>query len=354
MESGRDSKQIKFEITWTSILKVLVGALLAFVAVKLWPVVELLTIAILLSVVLYRIVRWTSQRHWPRWTGILLATLALLLVIGGLLGLLIPMVVREASKVAAELPKMRDQAVAHLPQTGPFGDLVQGALNSGSNTDWQKMMGKGLGMVGTTLGSLIDAVVILALVIYMLVDGPRALKWWIAFFPREKQAAVRQGLEEIGDRIVAYVTGQFIVSALFATYTAILLSVLKVPMALLLGVVAGLVDVLPIIGILIALVPAALMALTVSPGKALLVIAGYLLYHGLEDYLIVPKVYGKKLKISTLAVLVAMLVGGVLAGVLGAITALPLVAAYPCLERLWFRRQLKPEVLKDHEDLRAA
>ena len=83
-------------------------------------------------------------------------------------------------------------------------------------------------------------------------------------------------------------------------------------------------------------------------------VAGYLLYHGVEDYLIVPKVYGNKLRISTLAVLVAMLVGAFLAGVLGAITALPLVAAYPSLERLWFPRQLEPEVLKDHAGLRAA
>jgi predicted PurR-regulated permease PerM len=141
---------------------------------------------------------------------------------------------------------------------------------------------------------------------------------------------------------------------LFATYTGILLSVLKVPMALLLAVLAGMVDIVPILGILIALVPAALMALTVSPTTALIVVGGYLFYHGLEDYLIVPKVYGNKLKISTLAVLVAMLAGGVVAGVLGAIIALPIVAAYPSLERLWFARGLEPEVIKDHQDLRAA
>jgi predicted PurR-regulated permease PerM len=114
------------------------------------------------------------------------------------------------------------------------------------------------------------------------------------------------------------------------------------------------VDILPIIGIVIAMVPASLMALTVSANTALIVIAAYLCYHGIESYLIVPKVYGNKLKISTLAVLLAMLIGGVLAGVLGAIVALPLVAAFPSLERLWFARQLEPEVLKDHADLRAA
>jgi len=161
-------------------------------------------------------------------------------------------------------------------------------------------------------------------------------------------------LEEIGELVVAYVTGQLIVSALFTTYAFIVLTILRVPMALLLGVIAGVVDILPFIGILIALVPAVLIALTVSPTTALIVACCYLAYHGIEDYVIIPKVYGNKLKISTLAVLLAMLTGGMLAGIIGAIAALPLVAAYPSLERLWLAPKLEPEVLKDHEDLRAA
>ena len=132
----------------------------------------------------------------------------------------------------------------------------------------------------------------------------------------------RKDWNELGHRIVAYVTGQLIVSALFATYTSILLTILHVPMSILLGVLAGMVDILPkSLESLIAMVPASLMALTVSPTTALMVIGGYLFYHGIEDYLIVPKVYGNKLKISTLAVLLAMLVGGVLAGVFGAIVS---------------------------------
>jgi predicted PurR-regulated permease PerM len=125
-------------------------------------------------------------------------------------------------------------------------------------------------------------------------------------------------------------------------------------MALLLAVLAGIFDVLPMIGIFLALAPAVLMGLTVSPQTALIIVVAYVGYHLLEDYFIVPKVYGKKLQLSTLAVLLAFTAGGMLAGVVGAVATLPLVAAYPALERLWLSRTLEPEVVEEHARLHAA
>jgi predicted PurR-regulated permease PerM len=354
MEKNNHSRQMRLEITWMTIFKVLVGVLIAFIAVKLWPMLELLIVALLVSVVLYRIVSWLCDRNWPRWAGLLAATLAFLLVIGGFCGLIVPVVISQADAVARDLPKLKEQVRSGLPQSGPVGSLVQSALNSGTGADSQRILQKGLNAAKATVEGLINGVVAFALVIYFMIDGPKALKWWLAFFPREKRPRVKKGLEEIANRIVSYVVGQLIVSALFATYAFVVLTILRVPMALLLGVLAGMVDILPIIGILVAVVPAALIALTVSPTTALVVLCCYLAYHGIEDYFIIPKVYGNKLHISTLAVLLAMLTGGILAGIIGAIAALPLVAAYASLERLWLAPKLEPEVLKDHEDLRAA
>jgi len=96
------------------------------------------------------------------------------------------------------------------------------------------------------------------------------------------------------------------------------------------------------------------MALTVSPQTALIVLGCYVAYHVFEDYFILPKVYGNKLKLSTLAVLLGFVVGGMLAGIVGAVMVLPLIAAYPVLERLWLGTALEPEVLEEHANLRAA
>src|SRR6185436_20547453 len=97
-----------------------------------------------------------------------------------------------------------------------------------------------------------------------------------------------------------------------------------------------------------------LFALTVSPLTAVAVLALYLAYHALENSVIIPRVYGKRLRLSTPVVLVALLIGGSLYGILGAVLVLPLVAAYPIIERIWLHEYLSDEVLKDHSALERA
>ena len=97
-----------------------------------------------------------------------------------------------------------------------------------------------------------------------------------------------------------------------------------------------------------------LLALTVSPLKAAVVIVLYLVYHVFETYVLVPRIYGSHLRLSTLTVLLALLVGGTLQGILGAALILPVVAAYPIIERIWLRDYLAPEVIADHSALAEA
>jgi predicted PurR-regulated permease PerM len=90
--------------------------------------------------------------------------------------------------------------------------------------------------------------------------------------------------------------------------------------------------------------------MTVSPSTSLAVAGLYLLYHGIENYLIVPWIYGNRLRVSGLAVLLALLVGSILAGILGAIAVLPVVASYPIIERIWLVDFLGRGVVQKHED----
>jgi predicted PurR-regulated permease PerM len=155
--------------------------------------------------------------------------------------------------------------------------------------------------------------------------------------------------------MVSYVIGQSIVSGLFATFAGIVLSLFHVPVALLLAILAGALDVIPVIGITVSLILAGTAALAVSTTTALAVVSLYGAYHIAENYFILPKVYGNKLRLSGLAVILSILIGGFLAGAIGAVAALPLAAAYPAFEQLWLREELEPEVVKDHqEQLRAA
>jgi predicted PurR-regulated permease PerM len=349
MENETKSPSLSVEITWKTIIKVLLGVLLAYVAIRLSLFFKLLILAILIAVALYQFVSWLCHRGWPRWAGLLLASTLLVVSVLGFFGLLGPIIFDQASNFGRNLPKVQEQIASHLPRSGPLHNAIQHATDAGAGSDSQRLFEKALDAAKNTLSVVVDLVLVIVLSIYLMVDGPRALKWLIAFWPADQRARVSRGLEEIGARIVDYMIGQFITSALCAGYVFLLLSFLHVPMALLLGVLAGILDVLPVIGFLLSVVPAMLLGLTVSPSTALLIFVFYGTYHLLESYFIVPKVYGEKLRLSNLAVLLSITIAGILGGILGAIIVLPFVAAYPALERLWFASKLKPEVLKDHE-----
>jgi predicted PurR-regulated permease PerM len=161
-------------------------------------------------------------------------------------------------------------------------------------------------------------------------------------------------MHEVSDVVHAYVSGQLFAALLFAIFTAILLTILGVPAVAPLAVIAGFCDVIPVLGILLATVPAVLLALAVSPGTAVVVLVAYVSYHLFETYFLLPRIYGNKLKISTLAVLLALIVGGKLQGIVGIFLVLPLVAAYPIIERHWLGGYLSARVLADHKALAKA
>ena len=333
---------VQIEITWKSILRLLLGGLLAYVVVLLLPILKLLVLSILLAVALCPLVRWAHRKGWPRWVGHTLATATLVVVVVGCFAILAPMVFRQASSLGENLPRLRDRIIAQLPASGPLHQALQHTMSPETVADSKLVLQRAMLVIETALGGLVSFVVVMALAIYLIVDGPRTLKWLIVFFPAAQRDKISEALGQISRLISSYVAGQFLISAFCATYLFLVLIVLGVPMALLLGIVAGICDILPIIGFFIAVFLAMVMGLTVSPTAAVLIFLFYGAYHLFENFYIVPRVYGKKLRLSKLAVPLAVAAGGLVGGLVGAIAVLPIVAAYPVIERLWLASRLSP------------
>jgi predicted PurR-regulated permease PerM len=343
------TQRVQVEVTWGSILRLLVAVLLAYAAFLLWPIFKLLVLAILIAVAVYPIVRWAERRGLPRWAGVVLASAALLVVVVGFFAIIAPMVFHQMDALAESLPGLRDKIIAQLPPSGGVRQALEKSINSATVGDYRIVLERTLAVVQTTLGGLVNFVVVIAFSIYLIVDGPRALKWLIVFFPISEREKISRALHEISRLVSSYVGGQFLVSALCATYLFLILRILGVPMALLLGIIAGICDVVPVLGFFIAVFLAMAMGLTVSPSTAGLVFLLYGPYHLFEYFFIVPNVYGKRLKLSILAVPLAIVAGGTLGGIVGAIAALPIVAAYPVVERYWLAPKLAPDTVKEHE-----
>jgi predicted PurR-regulated permease PerM len=201
---------------------------------------------------------------------------------------------------------------------------------------------------------LTGGALLFVLVLYLLLDGKSVYAWLLAYVPREHRKKMAQTIPEVSDVVVAYVQGQLLISSLYGLYTFTVLTVLGVPASVPLALLAAAGDVVPVLGFIVSLTPAVLLALTVSPLSAGVVIILYGLYHLLENSVIIPRVYGKRLRLSGLAVLVTLIAAGSLFGIPGVLLGLPVVAAYPIIERVWLRDSLSEEVLKDHSALEAA
>jgi predicted PurR-regulated permease PerM len=111
------------------------------------------------------------------------------------------------------LPKIQQKVAGQLSSVGPLQKALQNGIHAGGGSDTQQMLGKGLNAVKSTLGGMVDFVLVLILAIYFISDGPRALRWIIGYFRPGDRERVSRGLEEIGNRIVAYTIGQSIISA---------------------------------------------------------------------------------------------------------------------------------------------
>jgi predicted PurR-regulated permease PerM len=204
------------------------------------------------------------------------------------------------------------------------------------------------------LGGVGQFLLVIVFAFYIVADEGGLMEWFLAYFKPDTRAKCKETIDGLQDVIFNYVVGQAIISSCVLVVTFTALSLLGVPGAAMLALLAAIMDVLPVLGFIISGVPAVLLALSVSLPVALAVLALYVVYHGVENYLLVPRVYGKSLRISALGVLLGFFTGMLLAGVPGAVAALPLVAAYPLIERVWLADYLGQRVIRKHEEQKEA
>lgn len=352
-ESPKRSR-LEITVSWTTLGKVFLACLLAYLGIRLWPLAELLFLALLISMAFRPLTDWGKKHHWPKWAGVLVAAVLLLGSTSLVVFILAPKVGSEGATFVKELPALKDQILNQLPPSGAIRDFANQLLSLSVFPNPEAILKYVAGLGRVVLESLVGFFIVLVVAIYFLADGERVYKWLLAFLPETQRQKMALAGEEIATVVGHYMVGQAITSVLCAAYAFGVLSVLHVPSAVLLAVLAGIFDVLPLIGFFLFAIPAVALAFTVSPATGALVAALYVAYHLTENYFIVPKVYGNRLRLSTLTVLVSCLAAGLVAGVAGVILVLPVVASYPILERIWLQPYLERGTAQKHARLDAA
>lgn len=351
---GTSTIRPEFTVSWTTIFRVVFTAAVILLSIQLGRLIALIFFALLLSLALWKIVQVAVRLGLPKGAGIAAAALTVVALLTGLVAFVVPAVANQGSQLVSRLPEVQKQIIDHLPANGPVRDVINKTLESASFSDPQPIIEKFMAWGTFALTSLSEFLIILVIAIYFLIDGERIQRWLLAFFSESHRSRAETAAPQIVEMVSRYVGGQCITSLCAGCYAFAVLYFLKVPNAALLAVMAAAFDILPVIGFFLFVIPAVGLAFTVSPLTAGLAAALYAVYHLIETYLIVPKVYGNQLKLSTLTVLVACMAGWLLGGVLGAIAILPVVASYPIIEKLWLQPILEPTTVAEHEAIEEA
>lgn len=341
------SEPLDLRVPFTTLLKIALTLLICICVIKLWPVILLLIVALLLAVMFDPLVVFMERHRIRRGPGVTAIAVALLAALVVFVVVIIPAMSRQILEVSKDLPTLEKTIVARFPGAAPYLRNLHG----GPPPELKVWLTRGLVASRYAIEGITAAIFTLVVALYLLIEGRTAFEWLIDLAPKNRRARLRQTAVEMSGVVLAYMRGQVITSFICAAWAYLLLLFLHVPAALPLAVIALVADLVPVVGTIAMTVPAVLMALTAGPGTALLVLAGYLLYHFVESYFIIPRVYGKQMRLSTLTVLVAIMIGGTLQGIAGAILILPFVAAYPIVERLWLRDKLPEDTVQKHEEL---
>ena len=350
---GRSSGQsrvrsiIEIQIPARTYIGIFVAILAALALVQLRSLLMLFSFAALLAVTMIPI-RDYLARHFSLRISTTLVIVLLISVISVLFGLLLPATLNQLSVVLQDAPKYKEQILRSIPQDHFVYVPISHILDSPMGSSGEKWMERLTAYGGMAVEGLSTLVLFLVLSIYLMIGGASTFAWLSAFFHAGTRQKLKKTGVEVRKVVASYVIGQFITSVLLSLFAFVVLKSLKVPAALLLSVLAGLFDILPIVGLFLSTVPALLFALQVSPSTAWIVLAAYLFYHVIETYVLVPFIYGNRMKLSALAVLLSLVAGALLGGIPGAILSLPVAASYSIIERIWLSQYLGASVIQKH------
>jgi predicted PurR-regulated permease PerM len=267
-----------------------------------------------------------GTQRLPRWLAILLIYLVIVgaLTIVGLL--VIPPMVEQAQELWRRLPELLARGQAFLVQRGLLDHRItlEEAVRSGPGPG--QTVGTVANAVTTVFAAILAIITVLILTFYLLVESDSLFAAFARFFPRPDRPRVQDAALKISTKVSAWLSGQLILGGTIGLSAAIGLYFLGVPYFYVLALLAAFGEMIPVVGPIFSAVPAILVALTVSPQTALFTGLFFLLQQQVENHLLVPKVMERQVGVSAVIVIVALLIGGSLLGIVGAILAVPSAA----------------------------
>lgn len=304
----------------------------------------LLATALLLAVALSAPVEALYRRNVPRPVAVA-AIVVLILAALGLTGLfLYPIIVKQASQLAASLPDAFSQLVDRgRALANRFGIRVGGEGGGISPQTLanvaRRVLGGLVGLFSGVAAFFTGLIVVLFVPIYLAAMPKQVVNWTIRLFPPDRRENTREVLDKARTSLLQWLGGRAFSMVIVGVLSTVALYVIGIPGALLLGIFSGLVAFVPLIGSITGAIPPLILAFAGSPFDAVWVILAYVAIQQIESNLLTPLVMQKAVSLHPVVVIVSVTVAGAAFGILGSFLAVPVsVVAGVLVEELWFKR----------------
>jgi predicted PurR-regulated permease PerM len=341
-------------ILWTLAMTVLT-VIFIWAAYLVRDVLLLLYVSALLAIGFGPIVRLIERqkvlpigtRRFPRWLAILLLYLVILGTLTLVVVLVAPPLVRQAQQLWKAVPDMFDRAQDFLIAKGVLSDhlTLREAVERAPAARGTQAVGTVFSAVIGVAGGIVGLLTILILTFYFLVEAGELRRRLMRLFPPHRRGRVDETVGAITTKVSAWLGGQLLLAAIIGTTSAIGLWLLGIPFFYVLALISGIGEMIPVVGPILAAIPAIAVAATVSTNKVLFVIIFFVVQQQIENHVLVPKMMERQVGISAVTVIVALLIGGNLLGIPGAILAVPTAAILQVLVNEWLTRKEEDEAL---------
>ena len=324
-------------VVWATL--VLISVILGFwLFYRFHQVIFTLFITIVLGTVIRPAVAWLHRRGFPQTVGVIFVYLMMFLLLAGFLLLLFPLLSEQSTTIAAVIPEyyqnLRQWVVTHPNQVlASLSELLPAALPSLRLTPVQQTgpemlasAGQVAGYVTSLAGVIFTTIMILALVFYWTLDGPRIIQSFLLALPQNQRESIGELISAMESKVGFYMVGQALLCAVIGVMALIAYRLIGLPNALVLALIAGVLEAIPMIGPLLGAVPAALVALSIAPDKLIWVIVATVVIQQVENSLLVPRIMKKAVGVNPFVTLLALFAFSTLFGLAGALMAIPMAA----------------------------
>ncbi|KKQ73602.1 MAG: hypothetical protein US94_C0031G0004 [Berkelbacteria bacterium GW2011_GWB1_38_5] len=330
--------KVKFEISNSTIIKIILAIFAVWLIYAVREVVVLFFIVLVIVAALGPLVE-RMAKYIPRALAVIILGILFLGLLTAIGFLMIPPIVEQLKQLAVNLPIILDRL-------GPIYQHLQNSISNYQESlfNASSQIGRfSSGVYSTTVGffsAIVAFFTIIVLSFYMLLEGNMIKALIHQFIPEEHKANSFNIAEKINQKMGSWLRGQATLMVIIGTLDGIALAILGVPYALTLAVWGGLTEVIPYVGPWLGLIPAFIIAFTVSPLTGLLVLIVYVVIQQAEAQFLVPKIMGRAVGLSPVIIILSLLIGAKLMGILGVVIAVPIAAAISVLIQEW------PEIKK--------